>query len=256
MYCIAPPDLRRKKELAVACILVVDDDPGVREALDALLSPPYCVHSASSGREALALLPRDGVDAILLDVLLGDEDGLSLIGPFRRLSQAPIIVITGNSTEDRAIRAANSPVHGYLRKPIDPEALKTKLASIVASGPPAHGLAARARRCIDQDPAHPHSVSVLADVAGFSERQLLRQFVATYGMTPRRYQIGMQLAEAARLLSESPLPIQGIVARTGFSTLRTFERLFRHAYGVTPRAFRAARLDGMRENGKAERPSS
>jgi AraC-like DNA-binding protein len=222
----------------VPCILVVDDDDAVREALHALLSDSYCVHTAGSGRQALTLLQQDPVDATILDVFLGDEDGLSLIQDLRRVSNAAIVVLTGRSSEEIAIRACRAKVDGYLRKPPNLAELATTLAAIVPAGPSAHSSIERARRHLDQRRDLPHERRELAEVAGLSDRHLRRQFAAMYGTTPRRYQVGIRLTRAAELLRCTDLPIKQIAVEAGFSTLHAFERAFKHAYCVTPTAFR------------------
>ncbi len=58
-------------------VLVVDDDPGVREALEATLAPEYIVHTAATGDEACAILLRHPVSAIILDAILKHEHGLN-----------------------------------------------------------------------------------------------------------------------------------------------------------------------------------
>ncbi|HTU02383.1 MAG TPA: response regulator, partial [Candidatus Sulfotelmatobacter sp.] len=94
-------------------LLVVDDDPAVREALHTVLADSYRVHTASTGAEALAHVRRQPLSAIILDAVLGDEDGLALIEPFRNLSPAPILILTGHSTESMAIRAVWARADGY-----------------------------------------------------------------------------------------------------------------------------------------------
>ena len=60
-------------------VLVVDDDASIREALGAALGRAYAVHAAATGDEACAVLQRHPVAAIILDVVLGREQGLGLV---------------------------------------------------------------------------------------------------------------------------------------------------------------------------------
>lgn len=77
-------------------VLVVDDDASIREALGAALGHTYAVHAAATGDEACAVLRRHPVAAIILDVVLGREQGLDLVARFRARSPAPILVLTGH----------------------------------------------------------------------------------------------------------------------------------------------------------------
>jgi DNA-binding response OmpR family regulator len=111
--------------------LIVDYDSVIKEALTTALRGTYVVHGAASGDEACAVLERHPVAAINLDVMLGSEYGLDLIGRFRSLSQAPILVLTGYGSEEVAVRALRAGVSDYLRKPFNPEALIASLPRLV-----------------------------------------------------------------------------------------------------------------------------
>jgi len=86
-------------------ILLVDDDPGVREAVACGLEDAYAVHTVATGREACASLSAHPIAAILLDVFLEHEHGLDFVPRFRALSPAPIVVLTGQGSEEVAARA-------------------------------------------------------------------------------------------------------------------------------------------------------
>ncbi len=120
-------------------ILVVDDDPAVREALAAGLAGGYTVYSAASGAEACAWLRAQSVAAIVLDEYLGAENGLALLPHLRALSLARILVLTGRSSEARAIQALRAGVDDYVKKPVGlPELLAAvdRLVAPAASSAP------------------------------------------------------------------------------------------------------------------------
>ena len=81
----------------VARVLVVDDEPALREALsDALRAPGRKVVSAGSGQEALELARHDRPDLVVADVRLGDCTGLEVIDRLRAGgADVPVVVITG-----------------------------------------------------------------------------------------------------------------------------------------------------------------
>ncbi len=99
-------------------ILIIDDEPAIREALATALKGAYVVHGAATGSEACALLRRHPVAAIVLDAVLGDEHGLDLVARFRAISPAPILVLTGYGSEDLAIQALRAKASEYLKKPV------------------------------------------------------------------------------------------------------------------------------------------
>jgi len=112
-------------------VLVVDDDRSIHEALTAALGPLYIVHTAASGAEACAVLRVEPIAVIVLDAILGEEHGLDLVEPFRALSSARFLVLTGHSTEDLAIQALRAKVDDYLKKPPSVTALYTAIARLV-----------------------------------------------------------------------------------------------------------------------------
>jgi two-component system nitrate/nitrite response regulator NarL len=79
-------------------VLVVDDHAGIRNALTRLIDSEqpqlWCVGSAATGAQALAMAREKQPDVILLDVVLGDEDGLALIAPLHRAAEVAIVVLT------------------------------------------------------------------------------------------------------------------------------------------------------------------
>lgn len=222
-----------------AHLLVVDDDAGVREALAVALSDTYRVHTASNEAEALALLRQYPVAAIILDAMLGDEDGLVLIEPFRSLSAAPILILTGHSTETLAIRALWAKADGYLRKPVDGKLLRLTLTRMLAMAPPRLDPVEQARRHLDKHIEGRHTNQSVAGVTGLSERQLRRRFHEVHGMTPRRYLTETRLGAAADLLKNTALGIEQIARDVGYPSLASFDRSFKRFYGMTPTEFRS-----------------
>ena len=102
-------------------ILVVDDEPSIRELLVKTLSlAEYDVDTATDGNNALSRL-RDGgsgCDLAIVDLKMPGMDGLMLIRQLKKEQpDLPVIIITGFSTEVSAIEALNLGVAGYLTKP-------------------------------------------------------------------------------------------------------------------------------------------
>jgi YesN/AraC family two-component response regulator len=233
-------------------ILVVDDDPAVIEALMAALQGTYVVHGAATGKEAFAILERHPVAAIVLDAVLGREHGLDLVEPFRKLSTAPILILTGYSTEDLAIRAVRAKVDDYLRKPLDLDALHSAVARLLhpreepatlawmlpSEVPPPEAVV-RARRYLEAHLNEPYAAGRLAREIGLSERHLYRQFREAIGLTPRQYLTRVRMVRAAELLRTTPRGIEQIASDVGFRNVTVFNRVFKRAYGVSPSEFRA-----------------
>lgn len=78
----------------------------------------------------------------------------------------------------------------------------------------------------------------IARSAGLSERECLRCFHATIGLTPGQYLKRYRLQQAARLLSSTPLPVSQIAQQCGFQEMSYFSKAFRQLYSCPPRDFR------------------
>jgi DNA-binding response OmpR family regulator len=116
-----------------ATLLLVDDELIVRRLLgDALARAGYHVEVASSDTEALDRLARPGIDMLLVDLRLGDADGVQVMQAARRLwPRLPIIMLTANGSLSSAIAAVRCGVADYLLKPIDLETLRERVAAIL-----------------------------------------------------------------------------------------------------------------------------
>ncbi len=113
-----------------ARILVVEDDPQLREALvDTLELAGAQVLQADSGEAALALLEREAADFVVSDVNMGGMDGLELLKRLRRLQpQLPVLLITAFGSVSRSVEAMRAGAVDYLVKPFKPQLLVETVA--------------------------------------------------------------------------------------------------------------------------------
>ena len=100
-------------------ILIVDDEPVVREVLRTVLSRAgYGTSEAATAGEGLALFADPGVDLVLLDLMLPDRPGLALLTEMRqRRPDVPVIVVTAYSSVESAITAMKEGAFHYVPKP-------------------------------------------------------------------------------------------------------------------------------------------
>jgi DNA-binding NtrC family response regulator len=102
-------------------VLLVDNDVNVRQALaEALTDENYHVASASNGPEAMQHLrePQSGIDAVLLDLRLGPENGWNLLCRLTALQPSLPVILMSGSRGARAPRLPGAPVM-ILEKPLD-----------------------------------------------------------------------------------------------------------------------------------------
>ncbi|MGB9903891.1 MAG: sigma-54-dependent transcriptional regulator, partial [Desulfotomaculales bacterium] len=101
-------------------ILVIDDEPGVLEALsDVLTDNGYRVEGAASGGEGLEKIEKINPDAVLLDIRMPDIDGLKVLELVKRQGErTPIILITAYGSTQTTIEAMKLGAFDYLMKPL------------------------------------------------------------------------------------------------------------------------------------------
>jgi len=114
-------------------VLIVDDEPAVRAALDrALRLDRYEVELAADGREALDLLAERRLDAVVLDVAMPGIDGLEVC---RRLREAgdrtPVLMLTARDAVDDRVAGLDAGADDYLVKPFSLKELKARLRALL-----------------------------------------------------------------------------------------------------------------------------
>ena len=101
-------------------LLIVDDEHGARQSLKAVFKPEYRVSLASGAREAAALLAAERVDAVLLDVIMPDKDGIEFLREIRsRYPDLPVVMISAASSVRRVVEAMREGASDYVSKPFD-----------------------------------------------------------------------------------------------------------------------------------------
>ena len=113
-------------------ILMVDDDPGIRDVVsDFLGKHGYAVETAGDSREMEQVLERGPVDLIVLDVMLPGEDGLAIC---RRLTSSdcpPIIMLSAMGEDTDRIVGLELGADDYLSKPCNPRELLARVRAVL-----------------------------------------------------------------------------------------------------------------------------
>lgn len=111
----------------MARILIVDDDQGMRDYLEIMLSREgYDVHAVHGGKEALTLCRKYTFDLVITDLKMSGIDGIDLLKSLKEISPGTMtILITGYASGETALAAMKEGAYDYLEKNFEPENLKS-----------------------------------------------------------------------------------------------------------------------------------
>jgi DNA-binding NtrC family response regulator len=223
-----------------ATILVVDDVDTAREAIaDSLRKDGKEVLEAGTLREARSYLEKNKADICVLDILLPDGNGLSLLDDVVQMSWQPkFIVITAHGQIDYAVEAMKKGALDFITKPIDIKALKKSIEraeNLVAMRRELEHLrnsqSATAKFVVGQDPkmqslldlaqrAADSSVSILITGESGTGKEIMANFIHQVGPRQQKPFIAINCAAIANTLLESELFGHEANAFTGASNKR------------------------------------
>jgi DNA-binding NtrC family response regulator len=106
-------------------ILIVDDELSVRESLKLILQDQYKILMANDAKEALVLFERETPHLVLLDIILPEMDGITVLKRIREMdATVPVIMLTATRMVKTAVEAMKLGATDYLSKPFEIEELK------------------------------------------------------------------------------------------------------------------------------------
>ena len=116
-------------------VLIVDDEPNIRRGLaEALDGQGYEIELASSGETALAQLESTPFDLVLVDLVMGEMDGIEVLMEVnRQWPRTEVVIITAHGTIETAVRALKEGAYDYLTKPINVKRFRTYVHNILRS---------------------------------------------------------------------------------------------------------------------------
>jgi len=117
------------------CILIVDDEPANLDLLRGILHEKFKVKAAINGVQALKIALKDPApDLILLDIVMPEMDGFSVLAHLRDDSRAeniPVIFISANADSEQKQKGIELGATGFLSKPINPQMLYSLIEEIL-----------------------------------------------------------------------------------------------------------------------------
>ncbi|WAL61418.1 response regulator transcription factor [Thermocoleostomius sinensis] len=117
-------------------LLLVDDEPGLREAVKAYLEEEgFTVHVASNAREGWELLQQISPELVISDIMMPQVDGYQFLKQMRedpRFESLPVVFLTARGMTSDRIQGYNAGADAYISKPFDPDELVAIVSNILA----------------------------------------------------------------------------------------------------------------------------
>ncbi len=113
-------------------ILIVDDEPALQRMVGEILTQAgYRTRSASTCAQALEQVKAAPPDGILLDVMLPDGDGFSLLGKLRAVRDFPVLFLSARDEDEARLRGLGLGADDYITKPFLPQELLLRLGAVL-----------------------------------------------------------------------------------------------------------------------------
>lgn len=117
---------------AISRLLIVDDDPDIRNVLSLLLKDKYIVAEACDGFQALEYMHANpDTDLVILDVMMPKMSGIDTCAKLREFSTVPVLFLTAKSAEQDRVSAYTSGGDDFLSKPFSQAELLAKVSSLL-----------------------------------------------------------------------------------------------------------------------------
>jgi two-component system, OmpR family, response regulator len=121
-----------KTSVTLPHVLALDDDEAVRQLItDYLSQNDLRVTAVANGKELAAVMARETIDLVILDIRLPGEDGLQIAHALREQSGIPILMLTGRAEEADRVMGLELGADDYLTKPFSPRELLARIRALL-----------------------------------------------------------------------------------------------------------------------------
>jgi DNA-binding response OmpR family regulator len=112
-------------------ILIVDDEFGPRESLRMILNPHFSIFTAADGKEALAILRKEKIDVVTLDLKMPGLSGLDILREIRRFyPDVEVLIITAFGSPQNVKEANRYGARSFICKPFNPMELLNNINNL------------------------------------------------------------------------------------------------------------------------------
>ncbi|MGA1865653.1 MAG: response regulator [bacterium] len=233
--------------IAPVNILLVDDDQRFRRELVEYLED-YSIIQASNGEEALKLLAQPNeIDLVILDVMMPGLDGIYVLKKMKQMSpDLGIIIMTGFSSKDIAIKALKEHADDYIEKFHQAGQIKKSIEKLIKSkrgilkkddsGP--KGKVERIKYYVERNYAKNLNLNTVAELVCLSPKYVSKIFKEYTGMGFNEYRLKIKAEMAREFLDKSEYNINELASKLGYNNTESFIKSFKKFTGMTPAKYR------------------
>ncbi len=250
---------RRPKSTGAPIILIIEDNPDMRQYIRETLEASYTIVESVDGADGLEKAKERVPDLIISDVMMPKIDGYELARRLRAhelTSHIPIVMLTAKAAEEEKLEGLETGVDAYLTKPFSTRELQVRVRKLIEMRqkllqqrkPPLRVISSEVavtpvdgrflERLQEVVEAHMEEetfqVKELCRKIGIGERQLYRKLQALLGCTPAAYIRQIRLDRARQLLEKGAGTVSEITFMVGYGNTSAFARAFREAFGKAP----------------------
>ena len=250
----------------MALIYVVEDDKNIQEIETfALANVGYEVKGFDSAMDFYEALNDTTPDLILLDIMLPDEDGLSIVKKLRTRQDTvlvPVIMVTAKTTEIDKVKGLDLGADDYITKSFNAKILLIKINNILRNRELLHHtntdnsqstnvpgvvqnesdkkLLDKIKEIVEKNIENPDfNIEQLASEVCMGRSAFFEKIKDITGTTPANFILECRLNKATALLIKNPtLRMDDIAAYLGFSSGRYFCKCFKNHFGISPLQYR------------------
>lgn len=256
----APLDSENKLE-----VLVVEDNPDIRDYISGILEQDYIIYTAVDGEEGLEKANATIPDLIISDVMMPKMDGYELCNALKTnelTNHIPVIILTAKASKDSKLEGLEHGADAYLTKPFDEKELLIRIKNLIAirtqlqqkyqrdlhlkpkqvKVTSAHqkflkSLKEAIEANIDNDQ---FGVEGLGTEIGMSRSQVHRKLKALTDQSATQFIRNYRLHRAADLLNQESGNVTEIAYQVGFSSQTYFSKCFQELFGTSPSEYKSS----------------
>ena len=250
-------------------ILVVEDEPDVREFIRAPLEPFYNVVEAKDGQEGIAKAKEIIPDLIVSDIMMPGTDGYELCRVLKKdinTSHIPVVLLTAKASEESIIQGLETGADDYITKPFNTRMLLNRIKNLIelrrqlqlkiqrkkmllpaeiSVSSPDEKFLKEFQGIIEKNLSDPDfNVDVLSRKLIMGRSTLFRKIQALTGETPNQFIQSYRLERGAQLLKANYGNVTEVAMEVGFSSTPYFAKLFKEKFHQTPSEFQASQSPG------------